>query len=206
MYEIRKHKTEIREYYLQKRCNLDNEVRATNNEKICKNMTASATFRYADVLLMYYPKPDEIDIRPIAEAAWAAGKKVAFPRCNPADHPMVFHFVNSFDELEPGSYNIMEPPVDSPAFDVAEAETGNVACVVPAVVFDKKGYRIGYGGGYYDKYLKDKTCIKIGLCYDFQIIDSIIPNIHDIPVDIIISEKRIINTHNNIQTSKIKTP
>jgi len=71
MYEIRKHKTEIREYYLAKRRALEEDVRAQRNEKICKNMLASAAFGYADVLLMYYPKPDEIDIRPVAEAALA---------------------------------------------------------------------------------------------------------------------------------------
>ena len=116
MYEIRKHKTEIREYYLAKRRGLDDAVRAEKNEKICKNMLASATFRYADIILMYFPKPDEIDIRPVAEAALAAGKKIAFPRCNPSDHTMIFHFASSLDELEPGSYNIMEPSESAPVF------------------------------------------------------------------------------------------
>ena len=88
MYEIRKHKTEIREYYLEKRRALTPELRAQMGEKICRNMISSATFRYADILLMFYPKDDEIDIRPIAEAALAAGKKIAFPRCNPEDHSM----------------------------------------------------------------------------------------------------------------------
>ena len=75
MYEIRKHKTEIREYYLAKRRGLEEAVREERNEKICKNMLGSATFRYADIILMYFPKPDEIDIRPVANAALAAGKK-----------------------------------------------------------------------------------------------------------------------------------
>ena len=86
MYEIRKHKTEIREYYLAKRRGMDISERTEKNERICKNMLASATFRYADIILMFYPKSDEIDIRPVAEAALAAGKKIAFPRCNPEDH------------------------------------------------------------------------------------------------------------------------
>ena len=189
MYEIRKHKTEIREYYLEKRRTLDDTVRAQNNEKICRNMMASATFRYADVLLMYYPKPDEIDIRPIAEAAWAAGKKVAFPRCNPADHTMVFHFVSSFDELQPGSYNIMEPSADTPSFALADAETCNVACVVPAVVFDKKGFRIGYGGGSYDRYLAGFRGTKLGLVYRDFIVNSVPHGRFDLTVDVMITER-----------------
>jgi 5-formyltetrahydrofolate cyclo-ligase len=191
MYEIRKHKTEIREYHLGRRRNLDPAVRAENNEKICRNMTASATFRYTDVILMYYPKPDEIDIRPIAEAAWAAGKKVAFPRCNPEDHTMIFHFVNSFDELEPGSYNIMEPAADSAVFDPEDAHTCNVACVVPAVVFDKKGFRIGYGGGYYDRYFANFRGTKVGLVYRDFIVNAVPHGRFDLVVDVMITERGV---------------
>ncbi|MBQ9745244.1 MAG: 5-formyltetrahydrofolate cyclo-ligase [Clostridia bacterium] len=189
MYEIRKHKTEIREYYLAKRRALEESVRAERNEKICKNMLASATFRYADVLLMYYPKSDEIDIRPIAEAALAAGKKIAFPRCNPADHTMIFHYISSFDELEPGSYNIMEPAADAPAFALADAETCNVACIVPAVVFDKKGFRIGYGGGYYDRYLAGFRGTKVGFAYRDFIVNSVPHGRFDLTVDVMITER-----------------
>ena len=189
MYEIRKHKTEIREYYLEKRRTLDNDLRAQNNEKICHNMISSATYRYADVLLMYYPKPDEIDIRPIAEAALAAGKKVAFPRCNPEDHTMIFYYVSSLDELTPGSYNIMEPSDELPAFDVSEAETCNVACIVPAVVFDKKGFRIGYGGGYYDRYLAGFRGTKLGLVYRDFIVNSVPHGRFDLTVDVMITER-----------------
>ncbi len=189
MYEIRKHKTEIREYYLEKRRALTAEERAEKSEKVCRNMLGSATYRYADVLLMYYPKDDEIDIRPIAEAAFAAGKKVAFPRCNPADHTMIFHFVNSLADLLPGSYNIMEPSAELPAFDLADAEKCNVACVVPAVVFDKKGYRIGYGGGYYDRYLANFRGTKLGLVYRDFIVNFVPHGRFDLTVDVMITER-----------------
>ncbi len=189
MYEIRKHKTEIREYYLEKRHSLDPELRAQNNEKICRNMISSATFRYADIILMFYPKEDEIDIRPIADAAIAAGKKIAFPRCNPEDHSMVFHFITSFDQLEPGSYNIMEPKADLPAFDREQAETANVVCIVPAVVFDKKGYRIGYGGGYYDRYLSGFRGTKVGMAYRDFIVNSVPHGRFDLTVDVMMSER-----------------
>jgi len=193
MYEIRKHKTEIREYYLAKRRALEEDVRAQRNEKICKNMLASAAFGYADVLLMYYPKPDEIDIRPVAEAALAAGKKIAFPRCNPADHTMVFHFVSSLDELCPGSYNIMEPSAALPAFTTDMAENCNVACIVPAVVFDKKGFRIGYGGGYYDKYLsRHPDHPTMAAAFEFQIFDEVPAEDTDILPDQIVTESRIL--------------
>ena len=191
MYEIRKHKTEIREYYLAKRRGLDEAVRAEKNEKICKNMLASATFRYADIILMYYPKPDEIVIRTVAEAALAAGKKIAFPRCNPEDHTMIFHFVSSLDELSPGSYNIMEPDASLPAFLPETAESANVVCIVPAVVFDKKGFRIGYGGGYYDRYLAKFRGTKIGFAYRDFIVNSVPHGRFDLTVDVMITERGI---------------
>ena len=152
-------------------------------------MLASATFRYADILLMYYPKPDEIDIRPIAEAALAAGKKIAFPRCNPEDHTMVFHYVSSLAELEPGSYNIMEPAATLDAFALEEAERSNVVCIVPAVVFDKKGYRIGYGGGYYDRYLAGFRGTKMGFAYRDFIVNSVPHGRFDLTVDVMITER-----------------
>ncbi len=189
MYEIRKHKTEIREYYLEKRHALTSEFRAEADAKICNNMINSATFRYSDILLMFYPKDDEIDLRPIAEAALAAGKKIAFPRCNPEDHSMVFHYVSSFDELEAGSYNIMEPRPDAPVFERSLAESVNVVCIVPAVVFDKKGYRIGYGGGYYDRYLSSFRGTKVGMAYRDFIVNSVPHGRFDLTVDVMMSER-----------------
>jgi 5-formyltetrahydrofolate cyclo-ligase len=138
---------------------------------------------------MFYPKDDEIDIRPIAEAALAAGKKIAFPRCNPEDHSMVFYFVNSFDDLEPGSYNIMEPSETLPVFDKAMAETANVVCIVPAVVFDKKGFRIGYGGGYYDRYLSGFRGTKVGMAYRDFIVNSVPHGRFDLTVDVMMNER-----------------
>ena len=126
MYEIRKHKTEIREYYIEKRRAIEDGIKAEKDAKVSSNVIASATYRYADTLLLYMPKADEIDIRPIATAAFEAGKKVAFPRCNPEYRSMVFHYVSSLDELEESTYGLLEPKDDAPAFDKSECEKKNV--------------------------------------------------------------------------------
>lgn len=91
MYETRKYKIEIRKKYLEKRAALPIEVRAARDAKICRNILSSAVYRYADVILMFYPMKAEVDIFPIMEAALAAGKRVAFPRCNAEDHSMIFY-------------------------------------------------------------------------------------------------------------------
>ena len=101
---------------------------------------------------------------------------------------MIFHYVSSLDELCPGSYNIMEPDASLHAFTPETAESANVVCIVPAVVFDKKGYRIGYGGGYYDRFLAEEpNHPTIGLCFDFQLVPQLEPEVHDIPAQTVFS-------------------
>jgi len=80
--------------------------------------------------------------------------------------------------------------IDEPAGDVCDIN--DFICIIPLLAIDEKGNRIGFGKGYYDKFLEDKKCIKIGICYDFQIIKGIPCEPHDIPLDLIISEKRTI--------------
>ena len=86
MYEIRKHKIEIRKQNLERRAAIPPEIRKSKDGKICRNILSSAAFRYADVVLLYYPVKGEVDILPLMEAAIAAGKKVAFPRCRAEVH------------------------------------------------------------------------------------------------------------------------
>ena len=71
-------------------------------------------------------------------------------------------------------------------------QLNNFICILPLLATDAKGNRIGYGKGYYDKFLKNKQCIKIGICYDYQILNMIPTDFYDIPLDIIVSEKRIL--------------
>ena len=143
MYEIRKHKIEIRKQHLEKRASIPLEIRKAKDEKICKNIISSAAFRYADVILLYYPVKGEVDILPLMQAAINTGKRVAFPRCCVQDRSMVFHYVSSVDDFEKGTYGLREPFVTLPAFDPQTDGDLNVLCVVPAVVYDRKGYRIG---------------------------------------------------------------
>lgn len=191
MYEIRKHKAEIREYYIEKRRSTEESIKTEKDAKISTNVTLSATYRYADILLLYMPKADEIDIRPIATAALEAGKKVAFPCCNPEDRSMEYRFVQSLDELEKSVMGLYEPLSSTEVFDKNECEKSNVVCIVPGIVYDKKGFRIGYGGGYYDRYLSDFKGTKMGVAhYDF-IANSVPHGRFDLAVDVLMTERGI---------------
>lgn len=191
MYEIRKHKTEIREYYLDLRRKISAEDKKALDDKLVNIVLASATYRYADTILMYYAKNDEVNINEVAWAAVKAGKKVAFPRTNPEDRSMVFHYVTSPDDFEMGTYGLSEPKADLPSFEVTGELQNNVICIIPAVVYDKKGYRIGYGGGYYDRYLSSFKGTKVGVEYHEYIVGTVPHGRFDLAVDVLISEKGI---------------
>ena len=191
MYEIRKHKSDIREYHLAARREMTAEKRAELDEKICRAVLASATYRYADTILMYYAKEDEVNINPVAWEAVKAGKKVAFPKTNPEDRSMVFHYVTSQDDLEVGEYGIYEPKAELDSFKVTGELQQNVICIIPAVVYDKKGFRIGYGGGYYDRYLSSFKGTKVGVEYYDFIVGAVPHGRFDLAVDVLISEKGI---------------
>ncbi len=191
MYETRKYKIELRKKYLEKRTSLPAEVRAARDAKICRNILSSAVYRYADVILMFYPMKGEVDILPIMESALASGKRVAFPRCNAEDHSMIFYFVTSKEDFEKGAYGIMEPKTTLEAFEITSVETQNVLCLVPAIVYDRRGYRVGYGGGYYDRFFGKTRPASIGIVYEEFILKSVPHGRYDVTVDVVVSERGI---------------
>ena len=113
---------------------------------------------------------------------------------------MVFRYVSSEQDFEVGAYGLREPLESLPAFDPKTDGEKNVLCIVPAVVYDRRGYRIGYGGGYYDRFLTELRKARIpvttvGLAFS-ACRTSILPHEpHDIPVDYILDERRITPTH-----------
>lgn len=191
MYEIRKHKIELRQQYLARRGALSPALRAGWDEKICRNIFSSAAYRFADVILMYYPVKEEVNVLPVMQAALAAGKRVAFPRCRAEDHSMIFHFVTSEADFEEGTYGLKEPCSSLPTFDPETADGMNVLCIVPAVVYDRHGYRIGYGGGYYDRFFGKFRPASIGVAYGECIVKTVPHGRFDISVDVVISERGI---------------
>ena len=187
MYEIRKRKNDIREKYKALRAAIPPSQKELMDEKICTSFFSLATYRYADVILMYSPQSDEVNILPIAERALADGKKIAFPRCIPESHDMEYHYIEDLDDLVPGAYGLLEPPADFPVYD--RNSSTPTACIIPALVYDKKGYRLGYGKGYYDRYLGSYIGSKVGMIYSDYIIDELPRGRFDLCVDFMVTEK-----------------
>ncbi len=191
MYETRKYKIELRKKYLEKRAAIPADIRAVRDGKICRNILSSAAYRYADIILMFYPMKEEVNILPLMEAAVAAGKQVAFPRCHAEDHSMTFYFARSADDFEVASYGITEPKTSLAAFDPATMEDHNVLCLVPAIVYDRRGYRVGYGGGYYDRFFGKSRPASAGIVYEEFILKNVPHGRYDITVDVVVSERGI---------------
>ena len=134
-------------------------------------------YRSAKTLYMYLPYNQEVRTVPILEQAVADGKTVAVPKVY--GDTMQFIQITSMDQTAPGYSGIPEPIADGP---IASDPTALV--LMPGLAFDKEGRRIGYGGGYYDKFLAaEPDHPTVALCYDFQILDSLPLDNFDIPVD-----------------------
>lgn len=189
MLTLRDEKNKLRAAFKQLRKQIPQTEKVARDRKICAHFLALASYRYADTLLLYYPRSDEIDTRPIIEDALKSGKKVALPRCREGGQ-MDFHFITDLSELTEGKFSIPEPPESCPRFD-KQSICKSVLIIVPGLAFDRKGYRLGYGKGYYDRYLSDITIQSVGFAYTACITDHLPRGRYDLPVDLIVTEKGV---------------
>lgn len=187
---IKKEKDDIRHEYIEKRKLIKSGEKVQRDTKICTLAQSLVSFRYAEVILMYAPTPREIDIMPLISAAMAKGKQVAFPKCNVENRTMNYHFITNEDDLTAQSYNIREPNESLPIYN-PKSDHRSAVCLVPALVYDRSGYRLGYGKGYYDRYLSDFAGCKIGVVYSDFILQSVPRGRFDLNVDILLTERGI---------------
>jgi len=187
---IRKQKDDIRQFYMKKRKDLPEAEKSLNDARICKTALSLVSFRHAEVILMYAPTKYEIDIMPIMEAALSKGKAVAFPKCDTENHTMTYHLVTSKSDLVKQAYNIREPSPTLPVYD-PQTDPRSAVCLVPGLVFDKSGYRLGYGKGYYDRYLPAFSGCKVGIIYTSFILPSVPKGRFDLTTDILLTEKGV---------------
>ncbi|WP_142827824.1 5-formyltetrahydrofolate cyclo-ligase [Planococcus soli] len=148
-------------------------------------------FLKADTIGMTLAAFPEVDTSGLLDACWTAGKKVAVPKCYPATRGMDFRVIGNMDQLEVVYMKLQEPIVSKTAYIKPEAID---LLIVPGVVFSKQGFRIGFGGGYYDRFLVNYEGITRSLAFDCQIAESIPVESHDLPVQGIYTESGYINT------------
>lgn len=154
------------------------------SEVISTQIIESTDFQEAKVIFGYMATMNEVQVRCVLEEALLQGKTVALPKV--IQKEMVYFQVDSLDQVQLGAYNIMEPVSER----VLEPKSGDLM-LVPGVAFDLSGYRIGYGGGYYDRYISRFASVNYktyGVCYSNQRVEAVAYESFDQPVDLVISE------------------
>ncbi len=168
------------------RRNISHEFICDASDEITKN-TLSFIDK-PDVVMVYLSAFNEPETSNIINYLISENIKIVVPISNTEDNTLSLSYITDMDNLKKGAYGIYEPIMINQAF-VDEIDIA----LIPGIAFSKNGDRLGFGKGYYDKFLSDFKGIKIGLCYDFQICDEIPVSSHDIKMDAIITEKRIYN-------------
>lgn len=179
-------KKKIRKDVLAIRDALPRQVREAMSITISKNFAALDEVVKSFAIMIFLSFGSEVSTDYIIEWLWRQNKRVLAPLCRPGTREMDVYAINSFDDVAPGYFGIREPKQDilKPA---AKQEIDLIA--VPAVAFDGKGYRVGYGGGYYDRFLADMDIPKIGLAFSCQLVPQVPSDGFDQPVQGIVTEK-----------------
>ncbi|WP_242654893.1 5-formyltetrahydrofolate cyclo-ligase [[Clostridium] hylemonae] len=178
-------KEEIRQEILKKRLDISPVEWQNGTESITKEVTAHAWFREATDIYCYVDCRKEAGTKLIIEEAWRLGKTVWVPRT--AGEEMDFYEIHSFTELSRGCFGVLEPE------GTTAADGSDGLMIMPGVVFDEHRGRLGYGKGYYDRYLgKHPGLHTIAAAFDLQIVDEVPQEDEDVRPQLIITETRTI--------------
>ena len=169
-------KKELRRAIRERKRAMTEEEIVARSAALGKAFSASALYQQAETIYGYLPYNQEVRTIPMLEQALRDGKKVAVPKV--IGDEMVFIYMEDLSQVEKGYAGIPEPVTDGP---VARDETALV--LMPGLAFDREGHRIGYGGGFYDKFLqREPNHPTLALCYEFQLLEHLETEDHDIPV------------------------
>ncbi|MCH5298608.1 MAG: 5-formyltetrahydrofolate cyclo-ligase [Ruminococcus sp.] len=187
---LKQKKNEIRSKYKKLRDNLPSDKKAEADNAIAERLLSLPEYESAEVVLAFVSKDIEVDTRRIISKSLKNGKKVAVPRCNVEETTIDYYFITSYDDLESGYYGLLEP---NPEKCEKLHSFEGALCVVPGLVFDREGYRIGFGKGYYDRFIIDFSGVTVGVCYSRCIEDKLPRGFYDRPIDIVITERYMID-------------
>lgn len=185
-------KAQLRQAVRQRQNSLPSSCFETAGKIIAEKVIVSEAFLRASNLFIYISTPLEPCTRPIIEAAWKSGKNVCVPRCNP-DHTMNAVPIHDYLDLRTGYHGISEPLSGIYALP---PEVIDLA-VVPCLAADQNGHRLGHGGGFYDRFLKNTPTWKVCLCFDLFLMDDLPVSGLDVSMDAVITESRFFRLTKN---------
>lgn len=186
---VRDEKRALRRKFATIRQAMSEGERLERSKAICDNFLSSMAYEHSDTVLLYYSINSEVDTQELIDTVLKSGKRLALPVCR-ENSEMVFRYIQSRDDLTKGFFSALEPKDTLEEFKGAR----HAVCVIPAIAFDKEGYRIGYGKGYYDRYLTDPSIVKIGFIYDELRVDKLPRGRFDLNCDLVITERGVFNT------------
>lgn len=177
---------------LEKREFLAKDEFKEKSKLIKENLFSLPEFKKSKNIMFYASFKNEVDTHEIIKELLAKKEKTIIVPYVLKKYPILqLSELKNFDWLEPKTFGILEPKeLYIREFSIEKLDL----VIVPGIVFDKKGYRVGYGHGYYDRFLKKirKDTKKIGLAFDFQVVEDIPEGRYDVPVDVVVTEKRVL--------------
>lgn len=183
-------KQRLREERLAAREAISEQERSVLDDRITQKLLATSEYAEATTVLTYVSVLSEVSTRMFVECALHDGKTVAVPRCLPG-HCLEFVAIASLEQLVASPFNLLEPAKELPA--LTEDQKNNSICIVPALLVDAKGYRLGYGAGFYDRFLSTYSGKKICLAYQQNLSKTELPHTEfDVAVDMVITESDIL--------------
>lgn len=187
-------KKELRKKVRQHLNEMSDELYYQSSLTIKKQLLKEPSIIEGNTIAITISNKPEVDTKEIIESLWLKNKKVVVPKCNPKNRSMDFYAIQHFQQLESVYMGLLEPIPEVTELVAAE----EIDCIiVPGIVFDCYGNRIGYGGGYYDRYLTHFEGPLISLAFDIQLVESIPFEPHDLPIDLIFTESKRIDCANN---------
>lgn len=180
-------KNEFRKEYRAIRDSVSEKQEKSRN--ICRLILESELYKKCYNVFVYYPIGSEVSVLPLIEQAILDGKKLAFPRCIDKNGTMKFFSVSHIGQLEDGFFGLKEPPECSEELFADEC----TLCILPGLCFGLDGNRLGYGKGYYDRFLSEFKGIRVGICYEECLTDALPADGYDKKMHYTVTEKKIYN-------------
>jgi 5-formyltetrahydrofolate cyclo-ligase len=178
----------LRKEFARQRDSLLGEDRRQISSLAADRLEALPVYQDAAKVALYASFRSETETQGLIASALAQGRKVALPLVRRESGSLEFFWIESWEDLRQGAFGILEPQEDP-----SKLAEGFSLILVPGLAFDLRGRRLGYGAGYYDKFLAGFSGLKLGFAFDFQVVESLPEAGHDVAMDQVVTEKRIID-------------
>lgn len=194
--DIRMEKRGLRERYRTVRKNMDSDTKRIADARIRGRILHSMEYKRCQILLCFVSTPIEVDTHGLIHRALEDGKTVAVPYCIDGTRKMQFYCIHSLEDLTPRTFGVLEP---NPETAELVTDFSRALCILPGLAFDYAGYRLGYGGGYYDRFLSRHFSsggnTTIGVCYANCMTHRLPRGRFDMPCHVLITDQFVRRIH-----------